>query len=63
MDELERRLDAAEQKYIEANLEARLKELEEAKQRQVIFSRKLLKNMKINCFDNILAPKKDRIKK
>ena len=35
MDDLERRLDAAEQKYIEADLEARLKELEEAKQRQV----------------------------
>jgi len=36
LDELERRLDAAEQKYIEANLEARLKELEEAKQRQLL---------------------------
>jgi hypothetical protein len=35
LDDLERRLDAAEQKYIEADLEARLKELEEAKQRQV----------------------------
>ena len=37
LDELERRLNAAEQKYIEANLEAKLKELEEAKQRQVTF--------------------------
>jgi len=36
LDELERRLDAAEQKYIEADLEARLKELEEAKQRQLL---------------------------
>jgi len=35
LDELERRLNAAEQKYIEANLEAKLKELEEAKQRQI----------------------------
>lgn len=38
MDDLERRLDAAEQKYIEADLEARLKELEEAKQRQIVKS-------------------------
>jgi len=38
LDELERRLDAAEQKYIEADLEARLKELEEAKQRQIVKS-------------------------
>jgi coxsackievirus/adenovirus receptor len=36
MDDLERRLDVAEQKYIEADLEARLKELEEAKQRQLL---------------------------
>eukprot|EP00092_Neocalanus_flemingeri_P012243 GFUD01013199.1.p1 GENE.GFUD01013199.1~~GFUD01013199.1.p1 ORF type:complete len:1692 (+),score=371.26 GFUD01013199.1:452-5527(+) len=36
LDDLETRLDAAETKYLEANLEARLKELEEAKQRQLI---------------------------
>ena len=35
LDELERRLDAAERKYQEADLESKLKQLEEAKQRQV----------------------------
>jgi len=35
LDELEQRLDAAEKKYNEADLEAKLKELEEAKQRQL----------------------------
>ena len=35
LDELERRLDAAEKKYEEADLEAKLKQLEESKQRQV----------------------------
>ena len=36
LDELERRLAAAEQKYQEADLEEKLTQLEEAKQRQVI---------------------------
>merc|ERR1712228_397598 len=35
LDDLERRLDLAERKYQEADLEARLKQLEEAKQRQI----------------------------
>ena len=35
LSDLERRLDAAERKYQEANLETQLKQLEEAKQRQV----------------------------
>jgi len=35
LDELERRLNAAEQKYNEANLEEELRKLEEAKQRQL----------------------------
>ena len=32
---MERRLDVAEEKYKEADLEARLKQLEDSKQRQV----------------------------
>merc|ERR1739836_161451 len=36
LSDLERRLDAAERKYQEANLETQLKQLEEAKQRQVL---------------------------
>merc|ERR1712073_62900 len=36
LDDLERRLDAAERKYQEADLESKLKQLEEAKQRQVL---------------------------
>ena len=35
LDDLERRLNIAEEKYREADLEAKLKQLEEAKQRQV----------------------------
>ena len=35
LDDLERRLNVAEEKYREADLEAKLKQLEEAKQRQV----------------------------
>ena len=35
LNDLERRLDAAERKYQEADLETKLKALEEAKQRQV----------------------------
>jgi len=35
LDDLERRLNAAEEKYREADLEAKLKQLEEAKQRQL----------------------------
>merc|ERR1712045_872094 len=35
LDDLERRLDAAERKYQEADLESKLKQLEEAKQRQL----------------------------
>ena len=35
LNELSARLDDAERKYMEADLEERLKELEEAKQRQV----------------------------
>ena len=37
LNDLERRLDAAERKYQEADLETKLKALEEAKQRQVNF--------------------------
>merc|ERR1712131_309554 len=36
LNDLERRLDIAEQKYKEANLESKLKLLEEAKQRQIL---------------------------
>ena len=39
LSDLERRLDAAERKYQEANLETQLKQLEEAKQRQVGYYR------------------------
>ena len=38
LNDLERRLDAAERKYQEADLETKLKALEEAKQRQVKYS-------------------------
>ena len=46
LDDLERRLAAAEQKYQEADLEEKLTQLEEAKQRQVIMevSKTVLKN-------------------
>lgn len=43
LDELERRLDAAERKYQEADLESKLKQLEEAKQRQLV-RKAVLKN-------------------
>ena len=52
MDDLERRLDAAEQKYIEADLEARLKELEEAKQRQVSINYSLFEENILHYFCN-----------
>jgi len=37
LEELERRVGLAEAKFMEADLELRLEELEQAKQRQVIF--------------------------
>merc|ERR1711997_654746 len=43
LDELERRLDAAERTYGQANLEERLKQLEEAKQRQIVRKTELKK--------------------
>jgi len=47
LDELERRLDAAERTYGQANLEERLKQLEEAKQRQIVRKTELRKEYEL----------------
>ena len=50
LDDLAARLDEAERKYLEADLEERLKELEEAKQRQVrITSLEVMSAMLCHC--------------
>merc|ERR1711874_430222 len=45
LDDLERRLNIAEEKYREADLEAKLKQLEEAKQRQILKGNSMKREM------------------
>merc|ERR1712080_463639 len=47
LDDLTARLDEAERKYLEADLEERLKELEEAKQRQIVRKTELNKEKEL----------------
>merc|ERR1712203_356728 len=47
LDDLTARLDEAERKYMEADLEERLKELEEAKQRQIVRKTELRKEYEL----------------
>merc|ERR1711913_80594 len=47
LDDLSARLDEAERKYLEADLEERLKELEEAKQRQIVRKTELRKEYEL----------------
>merc|ERR1712029_150524 len=47
LNDLERRLDAAERKYQEADLETKLKALEEAKQRQILKANSMRKEKSI----------------
>merc|ERR1712062_321391 len=47
LDDLTARLDEAERKYLEADLEERLKELEEAKQRQIVRKTELRKEYEL----------------
>merc|ERR1719445_1808687 len=47
LDDLSARLDEAERKYLEADLEERLKELEERKQRQIVRKTELRKEYEL----------------